>query len=114
MNTPHNLQQRLHAKYIGIRALQGAALAFALISLLLIVIYFTSKGDAGFGNWVLIPLFTVTVGGAFGGIFYYLMDHVRYHGGWKKIFANILSVLAYIVSLYLSLIIALNITGHWD
>jgi len=96
------------------RAIQGAGLAFILLSLFLTVIYFTSGGNIGLGMMIFLPYATVTLSGAFGGIFYYLMDYLRYLGTWQKVLANIISVVTYFILLWLSLVYALSITGHWD
>jgi hypothetical protein len=103
------LGQPVHPTSLGKRAGQGAGIA-----LLLVVIFLFSGEDIIYGVWVFLPMITVAVGGAFGGICYYLMDHLRYQGGWKKVLANSSCLLVYIISLWLSLIAALNVTGHWD
>ncbi|AKD05861.1 hypothetical protein PKOR_20390 [Pontibacter korlensis] len=84
------------------------------IALVLLAIFLSGGGDFNLGYWVLLPITTVSVGGALGGIIYSLMDHLRNQGRWKVAVANSLSLLLYIVSVWLSLVAALNVTGHWD
>lgn len=91
--------------------LWGAGIAFIL---LIIFLFVTSRGEMDYGSWVLVPIFSVTVGGGFGGIFYSIMGLFRNQGGRKKVLANIISILVYAAILYCSLIIALDMTGQWS
>lgn len=59
------------------------------------------------------PLIIVPLAGAIGGIFYYVMDHLRYNGGWKLILANILSLIAYSIGLWLGIVLGLDGT-FWN
>lgn len=111
MNFQSELLTVLRSKTLIKRALQGAALAFLLMSIFLIVV---KKGRVDFEPWEFLALASVTVGGACGGIFYNVMDIFRIQGGRKRLLANIVSVLVYIVGLYLSLVLSLNATGQWD
>lgn len=98
----------MHHKSLGTRALQGAGIA-----LVLLIIFLLSVTGID-GEWVFLPMFTVSVGGACGGVFYYLMAPLRRQGGWKKVLANVICFFVYIAGLYFSLIAALNVTGHWS
>jgi len=111
MTWQNEIQQLLFSKTLIKRALQGAGIAFILIS---IFILGTLAGDIKAGSWIFIPITAVTVGGGFGGAFYSFMDLFRHHGGWKKVLVNIISVLVYFLALYLSLILALNAMGLWN
>lgn len=110
MNWQTELQTNLFSKFLLRRALQGAGIAFVLISIFLLG---AATGNMHAGSWILVPLTVVPVGGAFGGAFYSIMDLLRHQGGWKKVLANISSVLVYFISLYLSLILALYAVGLW-
>lgn len=107
-------QYQLHPFSFGKTVLFGATLGLALVSAFFTVIYFTTDGPLGLGAMIVLPLFTVSVGGAFGGVFFYLMDFVRQYGTVAKIVANITSALVYFAGLWLSLVIALAILGLWD
>ena len=95
----------------GKRMLQGAGIALILISLFLL--------GAGEPNpewpkfWMLKPLLVVTTAGALGGLFVYNMDPLRSLGGWRKILAILISLLVYLVVLWLSAALGLNGT-MWD
>jgi hypothetical protein len=111
MRQQTELQHSLHPKSLGKRAGQGAGIALVLVVIFLLML---SVGDIDYGVWVFLPMITVSVGGALGGIFYYLMDPLRYQGDWKKALANICCILVYFMLLWLSLVAALGVTGHWD
>lgn len=105
------LQNSLFSKFLLKRSLQGAGIAFVLISIFLLG---AATGNMHAGTWILVPLTVVPVGGAFGGAFYSIMDLLRNHGGWKKALANVSSVLVYFIILYLSLVLALFAVGLWN
>ncbi|HEV7350455.1 potassium transporter KefB [Telluribacter sp.] len=102
-NNPRN--RLIHPKSLGTRALQGAGIAFILL-----ILFFTIGGDINPGSkaWILLPLITVTIGGAAGGIIYYLLDSLRYQGGRKKYLANLLSLLAYILFVMVTFVLGMN------
>lgn len=101
----------IHAASVGIRMAQGAGMAFILIVLFL--------GSAGEGDpdwprfWMIRPLIIVSLAGALGGVFYYNMDHLRDLGGWRKALANVLSLLVYLLVLWLGTVLGLDGTW-WD
>lgn len=90
---------------LGLRMLLGAGIALMLIAFFLFM--------AGEGNpewprfWRLRPLLVVPFAGAIGGLFYHLMDYFRYQGGWKMILANVLSLIVYIIGLWLGSVLGL-------
>jgi uncharacterized membrane protein HdeD (DUF308 family) len=51
------------------------------------------------------PLIIVLVAGAMV-VYYYFMDHLRNRGGWKTVLANIVSLIGYLIALWLAL--------YWD
>jgi hypothetical protein len=108
MTQQNDLQQVLFSRSLGKRGLQGAALAFLLVMILVLT------GPGLDENWVLIPISLVTIGGACGAIFYHVADYMRQQRGWSKIWINILCTLVYIAGLYLSLVYALSLVGLWD
>ncbi len=103
-----------HPQPLGIRMLQGAGLAFALIILFLALVIFTSDGEIPPGIWLVVPITSVTIAGAGGGVFFYLMDTLREKGSWQKILANIICGITYLPGLYISLIVALKFIGMWS
>lgn len=109
MTTTDNLP--IHPATAGKRMLQGAAIALVLIAVFLL--------SAGEPNpnwpkfWMLKPLMVVPLAGALGGLFYYNMDHLRNVGGWRKILAAILSLIVYLIVLWLGTVLGLHGT-MWD
>lgn len=97
-----------HHQSLGKRTLQGAGIALVMVIIFLLFLLFVG------GVWVSLPMATVPIGGALGAMFYYLMVKVWFRSGWKKVFATIFSILVYLIFLWLSLVIAFSITGHWD
>ena len=87
------------------RMLQGAGIA-----LILIIVFLLQAGDPNpeWGKlWMIRPLIIVPLAGAMGGVFYYIMDRLLYHGGWKLVLANILSLIVYIIGLWLGTVLGL-------
>lgn len=103
--------QPLHSASLTKRMLQGAGIALVLISIFLLG---ADDADPAWPKlWMLRPLVVVPVAGAMGGLFYYLMDHLRYQGGWKKVLAIIISLIGYIFALWIGTVLGLDGT-YWD
>lgn len=107
MTQKNNLQtQPIHRASLYKRMLQGAVIAFIAISAFLIS---AGAGDPAWGKfWMIRPLVIVPLAGAGGGVFYFFMDHLRYQGGWKLVVAHILSLLGYIVALWMGTVLGLD------
>lgn len=102
----HVLQSKLLIK----RAVRGAGIALLLVSIFLLII---SKGHIG--PLMLVPLSIVPFAGAVAGACYYIqLELFRNLGSWQRMLLNGLGVLAYLVVLFLSLVYALSLTGHWN
>jgi hypothetical protein len=98
--------QPIHTASLGKRMLQGAGIALILITIFL---FGAGEPDPGWPRlWMLRPLVIVPLAGAMGGVFYYYMDHLRYQGGWKKALAIILSLMVYIIGLWLGTVLGLD------
>ena len=98
--------QPIHRASMSKRMLQGA-----LIALILIAVFLLSAGEpnpAWPKLWMLRPLIIVPLAGAGGGVFYYFMDQLRHQGGWKMMTANIVSLLAYLIGLWLGTVLGLD------
>jgi hypothetical protein len=101
-----SLTQSIHRASMSKRMLQGA-----LIALILIAVFLLSAGapDPAWPKlWMLRPLIIVPLAGAGGGVFYYFMDHLRHRGGWKMVAANIISLLAYLIALWMGTVLGLD------
>lgn len=100
----------IHSTSLGKKMLLGAGIALLLITFFLL--------DAGEPRpewsklWRVRPLIIVPMAGAMGGVFYHLMDNLRYQGGWKKILANVLSLVVFIIGLWLGSVLGLKGT-YW-
>ncbi|MEJ8803316.1 potassium transporter KefB [Pontibacter sp. H249] len=92
---------------LGQNALLGASLVFALVAICLLFGGGPTSDASTF--WWLLPLLLVTLAGALGGTFYYLLARLTYKGGWSTAFPNILSALVYILLLAISF--ALGMSG---
>ncbi len=107
----HELKHHWHPTSVVKRAIQGAAIVLLLV---LLFIFLAGVKALEYDPWIFLPIITVSVGGFSGGILFYLMDRLRYQGGWKKVLAKIFSLLIYCVTLWLSLLAALHGTGQQD
>lgn len=96
----------IHRAPLGRRMAQGAAIALVLISIFLLGVH--NPNPAWPRLWMVKPLLIVPCAGAMGGVFYYFMDHLRFQGGWKNVLATLLSVLGYIIALWLGTVLGLN------
>lgn len=103
--------QPIHKASLGKRMLQGAGIALIPITILLLQV---KDPNPDWGKlWMIRPLIVVPIAGAMGGVFYYFMDYLRYQGGWRKILANILSLIIFIIVLWMGTILGLDGT-LWD
>lgn len=59
------------------------------------------------------PLIIVPIAGAGGALFFHLMEPFRYEGGWQKIVATFLSLIVFIVALWLGTVLGLAGT-YWN
>lgn len=92
----------------------GAGTAFLLIIACIDCSMIISRSDLGFGGMVILPISTVTIAGAVGGLAFYAMRSLRSTGTAQKWIVNLFCTLVYIVLLWLALVAALSVTGHWD
>ncbi|WP_026899259.1 hypothetical protein [Daejeonella oryzae] len=101
----------VHPASVGKRMLQGAGVALLLISVFLISVRDIDEDWSEL--WVVKPLIIVSLSGALGGLFFYNMDHLRNEGALRKTVANILSLIVYLIVLWLGIVLGLNGT-LWD
>lgn len=107
----HSTAQPIHRASLGKRMLLGAGIALTLI-----IAFLVSAGapDPAWPRlWMIKPLIIVPLAGAMGGLLYYFMDHLRYQGGWRKALAYILSLMGYIIGLWLGIVLGLDGT-YWN
>ena len=97
--------QPIHRISAGKCMLLGAG-----IGLLVILFFIVGAGepDPGWSKlWWIRPLLVVPAAGALGGLFYYNLDPMRSKGGWRTILANILSLLVFLVVLWMGTVLGL-------
>jgi hypothetical protein len=102
-----------HQFSIGKRMLAGVTIGLFLIALYL---FSTPEVDPAWGwgrFWMIRPLIVVPLAGAIGGLFNYLIMHFRNQLGVNKAVAIILSVLVFLIGLWLGTILGLDGTW-WD
>lgn len=96
---------------LGKRMLAGAWIGLVLISLFLIPV---DEPDPAWGKlWMIRPLIIVPFAGAMGGLCNYFI--VRFHNqfGVNKAIAIILSVIIFIIGLWMGIVLGLDGT-MWD
>lgn len=95
-----------HTISLTTRMLTGAGIGLLLISLFLIGI---RQPDPAWGNyWMIRPLMVVPFAGAMGGLCNYFII-TRYAAfGLNKTFAVVLSILVFIIGLWMGMIIGLD------
>ncbi|MES2650715.1 MAG: potassium transporter KefB [Bacteroidota bacterium] len=112
MTTVQNhTSQTIHSGSLTKRMIQGAIIGLVLISAFLIS---TGSGKPEWGNWWMIkPLLMQPFAGAVGGAVYYYFDEIRFKGGWNRIIADILSLVIFIVGMWMGSVLGLNGT-YWN
>lgn len=107
MKTQHIFRaELLNPSKITRRALAGAIPAFIVIGLFLMMPYSIDKDWSKY--WMLRPLFIVPLAGAMGGLFYHFMDTCRKCNGWNHLFTISISVVVYIVGVWLGIVLGLD------
>lgn len=88
----------------------------AAIGLILIVVFLSgvkNLNPAWRKLWMAKPLLMVPFAGALGGLFFALMHSLRSQGGWKKVWAHLLSLLIFVIGIFIGFVLGLNGT-LWD
>jgi hypothetical protein len=96
----------IHTAPVTKRMLIGAGIALVVISIFLTGVKHPNPQWGKF--WMVKPLVVVPIAGAMGGVFYYFMDNLRYLGGWKTALAYVISIIGYIIALWLGSVLGLN------
>ena len=106
MTNNNNLTAPAHSAPLIKRMLQGAAIGLVLIGSFLIRV---NHPHPDWGQyWMVRPLIITPMAGAAGAVFFYLTDGIRQQGGWKKISASVLSLLVFIIALWMGIVLGLN------
>lgn len=111
MTSNNNASSRSNQGSLIARMLVGAAIGLLLISLFLI-----SAGDANPAwprFWMIRPLIIVPLAGAMGGLCNYYIVHYFNKAGLNRTIAIILSVIVFVIGLWLGTVLGLDGT-YWD
>lgn len=108
MNNSNDFLQGTSIKRLGFPALLGASAPFSILLFIIL-----TKEEV-MELWMLVPLILIPMGGAVGGIFFYLMGFIWFPKGNQKLIAIIFSTILYFIAIWISSILAFNFTGHWD
>lgn len=112
MTQRNNATQPVRLASLGKRMLIGAGIALILISVFLSGVHDPNPDWGKF--WMIKPLIMVPLAGAGGGALFYIMHYLLgYQGGWKKVVALILSIIGFVIALWLGTVLGLNGT-LWD
>jgi len=96
---------QIHATPLLKCMLIGAGIGLALISLFLFI---AGEGNPEWNSfWRIRPLVVVPIAGATGGLFYYVMDILRHRGTGLKILANIISLIVFVIGIWLGTVLGL-------
>jgi hypothetical protein len=88
----------------------GAGIALTVITLFL----FGAEADPIWGRfWKIRPLIITPLAGATGGAFYYFLDKLRSSGRLNPVVAITLSLVIYIIGLWMGIVLGLDGT-LWD
>lgn len=109
--TNKSTTQPIHRAELGKRMLLGAGIALLLITIFLLGVD-DPKPEWG-KLWMLKPLIIVPFAGAMGGVVYHVLDYLRSQGKLPKALAYILSLIGYIIGLWLGTVLGLDGT-LWD
>ncbi len=105
MTQENNLTARpINPVLLAKRMLLGGGIALIFISVFLLRVDEPNPAWPKF--WMVRPLLIVTLAGAVGGLVYYFMNHVLYYG-WKKAVAIIVSLIVYIIGLWIGFVLGL-------
>ncbi len=88
------------------RMLVGAGIGLVLITVFLSANKASSPEWGKF--WMIRPLIIVPLAGAGGGLGTYFMEYLLgYQGGWSKIIAVLLSIIGFVIALWLGTVLGL-------
>lgn len=97
--------QPLLSALLARRVLFGFALGFLVISFF---VFGVDNPNPEWGKyWWVRPLLVTPMTGAGAGLFYHFMGYMRQHGGWITLVGWILSILGYVVALWMGIIAGL-------
>jgi len=111
MTAKNNLTSQPNGASIAKKALIGAILGLVLI--LIFVLQVKSPKPEWGQYWMVRPFIITPLAGAAAGVINALMDKWRTQSEGKKLLANILTVVVYIIGLWMGMVLGLDGT-LWD
>lgn len=106
-----NSRQTDETGSLAVPMMIGAGIALAIISLF---VFGADNPNPEWGKfWMIRPLIVTPLAGATGGAFFYFMNRLRLKGELNGVLAIILSLLVYIIGLWLGIVLGLDGT-MWD
>ncbi|GAB3274444.1 hypothetical protein GCM10027347_47330 [Larkinella harenae] len=106
MQKQNELQPPLNPASLAKWALIGAGIGFALIGFFLLGVKNPSPNWPTL--WMLRPLIIVPMAGATGGAVYYFLDLLRHQGGWNTVVVRVVSLLIFVIGLWLGFVLGLD------
>lgn len=104
--SPENTTEAQLKPSLVIRMLIGAGIGLLLISLLVLTV---RQPDPAWGKlWMIRPLMVVSFAGAMGGLCDYFILQFRHLLGINKTVATILSVIVFVIGLWMGTILGLD------
>ena len=105
-------RNNLSIHFINPASLKKRMLIGAGIGLFLISLFLFGDGDLPAHPdwpkfWYIRPLIVVPVAAAMGAGFSTILDDLRHQGGWKQAFAILLSLIVFIVALWMGTVLGL-------
>lgn len=101
----------INFQQLFIRAIPGAIIGLGLIIFFLAT---ADKADPAWGRyWMIRPLLVVPIAAGGGSAFSYFLEPLRKKGGWKMVLALLLSVLVFVIALWLGIVVGLDGT-YWN
>lgn len=87
------------------RMLIGAVIGFLLISVFVFGV--DNPNPAWSEHWRIRPLLVTPLAGAFGILSFYLSDVLRFKGEWANLFISIISIILFLIALWLGTVLGL-------
>ncbi|GAB4335913.1 MAG: hypothetical protein OHK0038_13880 [Flammeovirgaceae bacterium] len=98
--------QKIDFKSITKKMLIGAFIGFVIISLF---VFSVKEPNPSWGNlWMIRPLIITPLFGAFGGLFFYVTSFFDTYVYWKKVAVFFLSFFAFLIFLWIGIILGLD------
>lgn len=100
------MTSEINIKSLIRKAIFGALIGLAIISFF---VFTTDHPKPEWGKfWMIRPLIITPLAGAFGGFILYSPEFLNFKSKWKKAGITVLSVICFIISLWLGIVLGLD------